>query len=883
MKIKKCYKKCLHIFIVLTFIMNCFTAIPYVTAQAAGIDLYYPATGKSLSYNKAKIVFNYNGIDVSLGKITGILSENGVALGPYYDIFQKAMGISCKYSSSKNTITFTHENNKLILTLNSKEAVLNGKKVTMNAAPVQIKFKSANVTKIFVPTRFVAESMGFFYRWDSEESKVHILNQLPLEYNHRSLSYVGAIGKVVFDQKTLDMSPLPVILINNTAMLPDYVFSDYMGIQYSYDKDTGIILLKKGNLTLKMKENCSTAYLNGKLLDCVVAPAYVKNLKTNCSQIVLPGKFVASALGYSYTWENATRTSHILTTDMTGVDPEYVFVPKLEPLSKTTMTITKEVQDTILNPLSEIVTEITSETTGGETDVTSNQLEHIYHELSNHYEENFEIEFSKPLSNVTSSFNNGMISVKLPNCSSIPQTYSLFGGMVKRIEQNYDSKNQNTVLAFVTDVKKQDYSLTLSEDGCRLYVRIYPNFLTSIQTGENTKGSYIRFHGTHEFDFQINSVENDTELILKQTENLIDDIIMPDNLYTSFCEKFSFEVFADNAQKEICISMRTFPGISVQVTKKSGDIILYFDTTALQGDQDPLRDDGTFFVPDGILIPLPSKVSAKDISVEDRYYDKVIQISLPSSKYLDFYKQNEIVNPYPVVNDIQVTAENKKTIINIRTNRIQGYEIIENKNGFWLKLGNPDEIYSKIIVLDAGHGGNDPGATYATYKEKNINYKILNEYCMEYFEASDIKVYFTRINDTKIDLYDRAAFASLVNADLFLSLHMNWLNNSSAKGTSVYYSDVNKCTTNGGLTNAIYAKTLADSLSAALGTNNRGVYTQDFVVVRETRMPAVLIELGFLSNASDRKMMTTEKTQRIAAKTIYNTVKKLFDQYPTNR
>ena len=112
---------------------------------------------------------------------------------------------------------------------------------------------------------------------------------------------------------------------------------------------------------------------------------------------------------------------------------------------------------------------------------------------------------------------------------------------------------------------------------------------------------------------------------------------------------------------------------------------------------------------------------------------------------------------------------------------------------------------------------------------------------------------------------------------------MNANDSTSIHGTSVYYSTLNTSVTSGGLDSKTMAQTFTDNISAALGTRNRGVYTQNFVVVKETRMPAVLIELAFLTNASDRQIITTTSTQKIAAKTIYETIVQFFKDYPTGR
>ena len=233
--------------------------------------------------------------------------------------------------------------------------------------------------------------------------------------------------------------------------------------------------------------------------------------------------------------------------------------------------------------------------------------------------------------------------------------------------------------------------------------------------------------------------------------------------------------------------------------------------------------------------------------------------------------------------DISVQSDGAVTKIILTTSRIQGYKLKAEGSGFSLLLGNPSEIYDKIVVLDAGHGGIDPGASAGGYNEKDINFTILNNYTKDYFEGSDIKIYFTRTEDVKIDLYERADFASRVEADIFVSLHINSVSSTSVNGTSVYYSLLNNSVTSGGLTGKQMAETLTNNLSNALGTKNRGVATADFVVIRETRMPAVLIELAFITNASDRKIITTPATQKKAAKTIYDTIVKFFKDYPTGR
>jgi N-acetylmuramoyl-L-alanine amidase len=222
-------------------------------------------------------------------------------------------------------------------------------------------------------------------------------------------------------------------------------------------------------------------------------------------------------------------------------------------------------------------------------------------------------------------------------------------------------------------------------------------------------------------------------------------------------------------------------------------------------------------------------------------------------------------------------------MITITTNKIQGYDYTVKDNVLSFSVGQPSEFYDKIVLLDAGHGGYDPGAINGSTKEKNINFNVLNVYAKEAFEDSGIKVYFTRVDDTLIDLYDRADYSMETEADLFISVHCNAAGSAAARGTSVYYSSVNKGRGVTGLTSKILASSLVNSLSANLGTRNLGTIDKAFVVVRENTVPAVLIELGFLTNPEDKAKLVSTSYQKKAAQTIFSTVESIFNAYPTKR
>jgi N-acetylmuramoyl-L-alanine amidase len=193
-------------------------------------------------------------------------------------------------------------------------------------------------------------------------------------------------------------------------------------------------------------------------------------------------------------------------------------------------------------------------------------------------------------------------------------------------------------------------------------------------------------------------------------------------------------------------------------------------------------------------------------------------------------------------------------------------------------------MYKNIVLLDAGHGGKDSGAVNGSYQEKNFNLTILYKKAKQYFQKSDsVKAYWTRADDTFVNLYERPKISAKAKADLFVSLHMNSASASSAKGLEVYYSAKNTSKSSSGLTSKLMASYFQDSLISKIGCYDRGFKSAEYVVLKYNTVPSVLIELGFISNSQDLSRMKDSAKQTEAAKAIYDTVVEIFEKYPTGR
>lgn len=155
------------------------------------------------------------------------------------------------------------------------------------------------------------------------------------------------------------------------------------------------------------------------------------------------------------------------------------------------------------------------------------------------------------------------------------------------------------------------------------------------------------------------------------------------------------------------------------------------------------------------------------------------------------------------------------------------------------------------IFIDPGHGGTDPGASGHGLKEKDVVLDLALALAKQ-LEAYNCQIKLARDKDIYLSLGERTKLANDWGADLYFSIHINGHSNVEANGYEDFtYPNVSQTTTN--IRNAIHAEVAPVWTSA--GRANRGMKTANFQVLRETRMPAVLLENGFITNARDAELL----------------------------
>ena len=244
-------------------------------------------------------------------------------------------------------------------------------------------------------------------------------------------------------------------------------------------------------------------------------------------------------------------------------------------------------------------------------------------------------------------------------------------------------------------------------------------------------------------------------------------------------------------------------------------------------------------------------------------------------RYFDFSTKKKTVKANGIILYVNDTPRNKNghVIISYDDLKLQFDSLLRvQKNG--------KNFAPKIIVIDPGHGGKDSGAIGKRLQEKDINLTV-SKYLKAYLQKCGYKVFMTREGDKFLELEERAAFAKKVKADLFISIHANKAKATSAAGIETFQlTPLGKASASGTKRsqkgsggkyhryNARLAYEIQRELISITKRKDRGVKYGNFSVLRNSPCPAVLVELGFLSNSLEEKRLTSVKEHKRMALSI---------------
>lgn len=276
-----------------------------------------------------------------------------------------------------------------------------------------------------------------------------------------------------------------------------------------------------------------------------------------------------------------------------------------------------------------------------------------------------------------------------------------------------------------------------------------------------------------------------------------------------------------------------------------------------------------------LKIELPQEAGGV-VDIWNDCINQTVHITFPCES-TDYFSQYHVQGKSDGIEALSYYYQDGEGTLELATNQIYGVENQMVDGYLYLNLENPHEIYDQIVVIDAGHGGQKPGAVQGTVMEKDIDLAIVKEVKKLFDNSSErIGVFYTRLNDSDPTLEQRVGLANLLEADLFISIH----NNSSGKnqnpnitGTQVLYrkADTSK------YSSKKFAQICLDQMVNALESEDLGlVKGDDIFIIKHSKMPVALIEVGFMTNPQELARLNTQVYQAQAAKGVYNAVLQSF-------
>ena len=886
---------------------------------------------QKINYSDAQVKYTINGSNIK-SKHPGIIID-GISLASAKEVFSDSkIGLSYKYNKKNNTLELKRDKTTLVLTLNSITAKVNGKSEVLPVEPRMVEF-SDKTKDIYVPTRYVAKTFGLTYTWDAssgvasmtgktvkkkkavisdskakakkdknntkkdKKSKTNKTNKKAAKkttpksvketFIYSGKSYDVKNKKVIFSIEDLELNTakLPGVYVGKTLMGPakSLFLSDSMEGSFSLSKSKKTATISFGDNDLILTLGSKNAELNGAQVKLEKAPDFIKLNFSNKNEVYIPMESICELFDIDIETSGNVSTLSLPDDDedVEDVGDDENSKPAPEPTPEPGNEADKPLQPFVANKLpfswKSKVNPATAfnavQSLNGKNTSAGSSIADIVN-LSGNQADNFDtytITSTEGFSGIKGNMANNQLTVGLDNVSSNgSQSYTSNIRTVNYINTSYNAASNSSNISFGLADGVVGYDMSLSKDGKSLNVKIYKNTITEIK-GSYNKGVYtFTFTGLAPLSVNDNGSSDSNQNLA--IPNIIDTIGSGSYVDNTSSALSMFSYFS-NGVAGASLSVNKTSRLSYYTSQSGNTLTITFSQASTPANVA------------GATIALPSGLDTSEIEDEDNYFSGNFTITLPGD-LRNHFNSKPIKYDANKVSNVNISLDDSgDTVLTFYTTKLYAYRLTVSKSQIKVAIDRAKNLYSKVVVIDPGHGGHDDGTTSQNkiYKEKNVVLSIAYTYFRNYLNDEDLKVYWTRKDDTYPTLYERAAFPKKVDADIFISVHMNSFPKATPKGTEVFYSTRNNILQPNGLSSYTMASMFLKNITSTFSTFNRGVKTAAYVVTNMNTVPAVLLEYGFLSNEDDLAKFSKLENQDKAAEVLYDTIEEIFDNYPTGR
>lgn len=637
--------------------------------------------------------------------------------------------------------------------------------------------------------------------------------KMDLFYNGKHHAYAAKEVKIEIDGKAMVPKDMPAVIIDGRTMLPMRQIAQELGCEVNWNEAAKQIYVMRGSDIIVFTVDSKTGYENGKEFTMDV-PATIVNDRT-----MLPVRALADALHLNIKWDDPNRIVSIQSGDTVVKDE-----PKAPESGQTTAGTLTGIQ------------------TPSEKDA----------------DQTFTIQADGPMGRYEKTFVDDQKIVldfygaksSLP--SEITKTNS---DIVTGIRTATHENNGDSFTRVVFDLSgKKDYEVTQSADKKNITISFGKTTVDKISAVHSQNKDIITIGGTGSYGASV-AMTADPQRIVVTIPNCQSNL--SDKINTAELQ-YVLDGKVDTSKGntvELVLSVEDL--VQYSYREETQNLILEIYPTTLKN----MRYDKNANV---LYLDKKDKIDTGSVKFEDHYLDGYFDVTL-SGDYESDYGYGTYDVKGTVVENIEVSTKGGNTTFRFKQNRISAYEVTAEGDSYAIRVKNPKEVYDKVLLLDAGHGGKDPGTSGNGMQEKNLNLTIAQKIAQK-LQGSGIMVYMTRDSDVYPENSTRAKTANDI-ADLMVSIHMN-SGPETANGTETLYQ-VHANDNGARLTSKQLAEILQGKVVSATGNTNRGAKLwTDVLILNRTTVPAVIVEVIFITNTGDALKISNPAYQDQVAQAI---------------
>ncbi|MCL2376548.1 MAG: N-acetylmuramoyl-L-alanine amidase family protein [Defluviitaleaceae bacterium] len=685
---------------------------------------------------------------------------------------------------------------------------------------------------------------------------VHAQERVSITLNTANGSFLYENRSVTLNLngQVLPEADMPPIILGDRTFVPVRHVFEAMGAVVDFHPEYQRILIAYHDSLIVMQIGQYHFNFDDTVLYMDVAPQIIND------RTMAPVSFVAAAMGYGVEWNHDTATVYITTTEEQSYYEDIYYTRETDESDFAAMPLYNDTIDFIA---------LSTDLTPGPIAIEANAPTQVNSITWNESRTQFTITATSRISSVDwAMLEGGRLFVDIGNATAdfAQSSFNINNGFISTIRTGQPVNNGVSAARVVFDLTAPvAYYITISEDRTQVIVTFEQNTVTDISFL-----STFYTHGRESIVITGSTAPATDVFLLHNPLRLVVDI--PNavlgfngtlNGTGHFVQDLRFSQFEENTVRVVA-DLTRHPSFAVQMV----------DNTVTIHIMPPTFRNIYYNAETGVIeiVKPEAGLSIHQILEFERYVDLQHLFVLPGDfsthfGYGDFEVRDRSLRM------VEIVTENGVTSFTFNTTQIMAFDITEDAERIFIRPIHPRERYAFIVMIDPGHGGRYPGAVHRGLRESDLALDTALM-VMEMLAADGIvRAYMTRNADVTVANSRRAEMANQT-ADIFVSIHYNASARGTAQGTETLYT-VPDIEAERGLSfnSGHLANIFQDNLVEALDSIDRGTRNRPLIIVlNQTRIPAILLEVGFMDHPEEALRIADPAHRRRAAEAIVQSI-----------